>query len=96
MSSYGKLILAGNWDIDELIDGENYYEKNGPDATMIHQGTYTLTRNSDGEFALEVNYRNTVTEEEGIYFIKDQTGQGKYIIKVLLRDSAGGDEISMQ
>jgi len=88
MSSSGKLVFTVNWDTDELLVGENYYERTGPDSTMIHQETCTLTRNSDGEFELDVNYRNPGTEEEGVYFIKDESGQGKYVMKVLFRDSA--------
>lgn len=92
MSSSGKLVFNVNWDTDELIVGEDYYERTGPDSTMIHQETQPLARNSDGEFELEVNYRNPGTEEEGVYFIKDESGQGKYVMKVLFRDSIGGNE----
>ncbi len=92
MNSSGKLRFNVNWDTDELVVGENYYERTGLDSTMIHQETCTLTRNSDGEFELEVNYRNPGTEEEGVYFIKDESGQGKYVMKALFRDSTGGNE----
>ena len=87
MSSSGKLIFNVNWDTEELVVGEDYYERTGPVSTMIHQETYTLTRNADGEFELEVDYKNPGYEEEGVYFIKDDSGQGKYVMKVLFGTS---------
>ena len=55
MQSSGKLIFTANWDTDELVVSENYYEKTSPDSTMIHQETYTLARNADGKFELKVD-----------------------------------------
>ena len=86
MQSSGKLIFTANWDTDELVVSENYYEKTSPDSTMIHQETYTLARNADGKFELNVDYKNPGTEEMAVYFIRDESGSGRYVMKILFRE----------
>ena len=86
MQSSGKLIFTANWDTDELVVSENYYEKTSPDSTMIHQETYTLARNADGKFELNVDYNNPGTEEMAVYFIRDESGSGRYVMKILFRE----------
>ena len=86
MQSSGKLIFTVNWDTDELVVSENYYEKTNPDSTMIHQETYTLARNADGKFELKVDYKNPGTEEMAVYFIRDESGSGRYVMKILFRE----------
>ena len=83
MQSSGKLIFTANWDTDELVVSENYYEKTSPDSTMIHQETYILAQNADGKFELKVDYKNPGTEEMAVYFIQDESGNGKYVMKIL-------------
>lgn len=86
MYSSGKLTFSVNWDAEELIVGENYYERTSPDSVMIHQETYTLLPNADGNFELKVIYKNPGEEEKAIYFIQGESG--KYLMKLVFK----GDE----
>ena len=91
MYSSGKLVFTANWDPEELVVGENYYERTSPTSVMIHQKTHTLTKNSDGNFELEVEYKNPGTDEMAFYFIRGETGNGKYVMKIVFGEDKYDD-----
>jgi len=76
----GKLIFTANWNTEELVISENYYERTGVDSVFIHRNTYTLERNTNGSFVLDVVYKNPGENESVVYFI--QGNKGKYVMKI--------------
>ena len=83
----GKLVFTANWDTDTLVVSEDYYRDYGS-GTQIEKETYTLSRNNDGTFELDVSLRGDQSEE-AFYFIQADTGV--YVMKIIL----GTDEASL-
>ncbi len=85
MLSSGKLIFTANWETEELIVSEDYYEETNSDSTVIHKENYTLVRNAEGKFELDAVYRNPGKEEMAVYFIQGETGT--YVMKIFFGKS---------
>jgi len=83
MRSSGKLTFTANWHPEELVVGENYYERTSPTSVFIHQKTHKLTQNSDGQYELDVEYKNPGTDEMAVYFVQGETNNGKYVMKIV-------------
>lgn len=94
MVSSGNLVFTANWDTEELVVSENYYEETSPDSTMIHKGNYTLVRNDDGKFVLPVVYKNPGKDEMAVYFIRGETGT--YVMKILFGSELSGTSSGSQ
>ena len=93
MQSSGKLTFSVNWDAEELIVGENYYERTSPDSVVIHQETYTLLPNADGTFELKVLYKNPGEEEKAIYFIQGESG--RYVMKIVFKSDESNETANL-
>ncbi len=74
----GTLIFDAAWDTDTLVISEDYYHDYG-DTGYIEKETYTLTRNSSGQFELEASHRGE-NPEYAVYFIQGETGV--YVMKI--------------
>lgn len=76
------LFFSVDWDADVLTVGEDYYEFPTEQTGFCHKETYKLQKNDEGLFAMQIQRRNNIREEEAIYYIVNDNG--KFVIKVLL------------
>ena len=79
INAVGKLIFTVDWDTDTLIVSEDYYRDYG-NSTTIEKETYTLTKNRNGQFELDVALRGKQTEK-AFYFIQGESGV--YVLKIV-------------
>jgi hypothetical protein len=78
----GSLIFTADNDYDTLIVGEDYYTYPSENSGICKRETYTLSRNSEGNFVLKVSRRNDVRDENAVYYVL--YGDGIYVFQVLL------------
>ena len=78
----GSLIISVNEDSDTLIVGEDYY--NG--AGRIEKETYTLNKNENGNFILDIRRRQNIKDEFAVYYIPYD--EGLYVFQIMLPTSS--------
>ena len=76
----GTLAFAVPEDVDTLTVGEDYYAHTDETAGIVERETYTLARDTEGRFTLNIIWRNSIRDEEAVYFVP--YGDGKYVFKV--------------
>lgn len=64
----GFLIFTVNDDIDTLIVGEDYYTYTSSTG-KCEKETYTLTKNEEGNFVLDIRHRNSIKDEYAVYYV---------------------------
>lgn len=83
----GVLIFTADWDTDSLVVSEDYYNNfhsgNRSDGTRIEKETYTLERNKNGQFELDVELRSA-NGDMAVYFV--QAPEGVYVMKIIFAD----------
>ncbi len=91
----GVLIFATDWDTDTLVVSEDYYNNfnsgNRSDSTHIEKETYTLERNKDGQFELNVELRSA-NGDMAVYFV--QVPEGVYVMKIIFADDEAALDIA--
>ncbi len=75
----GTLTFTTGWDTDELVVGENYYEKHTV-GTIVKQETYRLKPDEEGRYTLHVSHRKPQKEEQAFYFIRGENGT--YVLEI--------------
>ena len=76
----GTLVFLVDEDCDRLTVEEDYYTFSNESTGFSEKETYTLSKNSDSEFVLEVGRRNHIRDESAIYYIPYK--DGTYVFKV--------------
>lgn len=87
----GTLTFTVDGEYDTLTVGEDYYTYPSESSGICEKETYTLSRNSEGNFVLKVSRRHDVRDEYAVYYVPYDTG--KYVFQVLFpvnSDSASG------
>jgi len=88
----GVLVFTADWDTDTLTVTEDYYNNfnsgNQSGRTHIEKETYTLERNKDGRFELNVELRSA-NGDMAVYFV--QAPEGVYVMKIIFAE----DEASL-
>jgi len=93
----GTLVFNADWDTDSLVVSEDYYNNYNPEnrsgSTFIEKETYTLERNKDGQFELNVELRSA-NGDMAVYFVK--APEGVYVMKIIFADDEASLMISSQ
>ena len=78
----GVLVFTTGWDTDSLVVSEDYYNNFNSESgmTRIEKETYTLERNKDGRFELNVELRSA-NGDMAVYFV--QAPEGVYVMKII-------------
>lgn len=83
----GKLIFTADRDTDSLVISEDYYHNFNPEnrsgSTTIEKETYTIQKNKDGQFELDVEIRSA-NGDMAVYFIEGPVGV--YVMKIVFAD----------
>jgi beta-lactamase regulating signal transducer with metallopeptidase domain len=67
-------------DYDKLTVAEDYYTYPGESTGICYKETYTLLRNDEGNFVLDVTRRNDVRDENAVYYVR--YGEGIYVFQL--------------
>ena len=91
----GVLVFTTEWDTDTLLVSEDYYHNfnsgNRSDNVFIEKETYTLKRNKDGKFELDVELRNK-NGDMAVYFL--QAPEGVYAMKIIFVEDESTLEVA--
>lgn len=93
----GVLVFSADWETDSLVVSEDYYNnyntENRSGTTFIEKETYTLERNKDGQFELNVALRRA-NGDMAVYFVK--APEGVYVMKIIFADDTAALDIAVQ
>ena len=78
----GSLVISVDDASDTLIVGEDYYNGTG----SIEKETYTLNKNADGNFVLDISRRHNIQDELAVYYIPYD--EGLYVFEIMLPSSS--------
>jgi beta-lactamase regulating signal transducer with metallopeptidase domain len=83
------LIFSVDGDYDTLTVAEDYYTYPDESTGICYKETYTLLRNDEGNFVLDVNRRNDVRDENAVYYVS--YGEGIYVFQLQFPVDSGSD-----
>ena len=74
------LTFTAPEDCEKLTVAEDYYTYPSKSIGKCYKETYTLLRNDEGNFVLDVKRRNDVRDENAVYYVS--YGDGIYVFKL--------------
>jgi beta-lactamase regulating signal transducer with metallopeptidase domain len=81
------LIFTADEDYDSLTVAEDYYTYPDESTGICYKETYTLLRNDEGNFVLDVTRRNDVRDENAVYYVR--YGEGIYVFQLQFPVNSG-------
>ena len=91
------MVFTADWETDTLVVSEDYYNNydlgDRSVSTFIERDPYTLERNKDGQFELNVELRSA-NGDMAVYYV--QAPEGVYVMKIIFVDDESSLSVAVQ